>query len=42
MCHDIVRHDQVNVAYFLGNASTFRGPDAAALKKELKAAAGIK
>lgn len=28
--------------YFLGNASTFRGPEAKALKAELKAVYGIK
>lgn len=29
-------------AYFLGNAASFRGPQAKALKAELKAAYGIK
>jgi len=30
------------VIYFLGNASTFRGPEAKALKGELKTLVGIK
>ena len=30
------------VAYFLGNASTFRGPAAKALKAELKAIVGVR
>jgi hypothetical protein len=30
------------VLYFLANASTFRGPEAKALKAELKRAAGVK
>lgn len=33
---------RTQIIYFLGNATSFRGPEAKALKAELKAAAGIK